>query len=131
MSWLMTGLSGLFPGSLSAATLVICGSAVFALGETLFEPTIPAITNDLSPDHLRGRYNAVMAGAFQVAAVTGPVLAGVMLGARFNVEFIGLLILGCAVMALIALAVERRIPDQANGIAAPVTGAGAVELSPV
>jgi MFS family permease len=133
LSWLMTGLSGLFPGSLSAATLVICGSAVFALGETLLQPTIPAITNDLSPDHLRGRYNAVMAGAFQAAAITGPVLAGVMLGARFNVEFIALLILGCAVMAFIALAVERRIPDQANGITAPGAGAGAgaAELSPV
>jgi hypothetical protein len=44
------------------------------------------------------------------------------------VEFIALLILGCAVMAVIALAVERRIPDQANGITAP--GAGAAELSP-
>jgi len=80
------------------------------------QPTIPAITNDLSPDHLRGRYNAVMAGAFQLAAVTGPVVAGVMLGARLNVEFIGMLVLGCAVMAFIALAVEHRIPAQANGI---------------
>jgi MFS family permease len=92
--------------------------AVFALGETLLQPTIPAITNDLSPDHLRGRYNAIMAGAFQLAAVTGPVAAGVMLGARFNVEFIGMLILGCAVMAFIAIAVERRIPAQANGMTA-------------
>jgi len=120
LSWLMTGLSGLFPASTSAAVLVIGGSAVFALGETLLQPTIPAITNDLSPDHLRGRYNAVMAGAFQLAAVTGPVVAGVMLGARLNGEFIGMLILGCAVMAFIAFAVERRIPAQANGIASPV-----------
>jgi len=67
-----------------------------------------------------------MAGAFQLAAVTGPVLAGIMLGARFNVAFIGLLILGCAVMALIALAVERRIPAQANGIHSP-----AMDVSPV
>jgi MFS family permease len=116
VSWLMTGL---LPGSEAAAVLVIGGSAVFALGETLLQPTIPAITNDLSPDHLRGRYNAVMAGAFQLAAVTGPVVAGVMLGARLNVEFIGLLIAGCAVMAFIAHAVEHRIPDQANGIKAP------------
>jgi len=121
VSWLMTGLSGLFPGSASAAALIIGGSAVFALGETLLQPTIPAITNDLSPDHLRGRYNAIMAGAFQLAAVTGPVVAGVMLGARFNVAFIGMLILGCAVMALIAFAVEHRIPDQANGIITPAT----------
>jgi len=126
VSWLMTGVSGLIPGSSAAAVLIIGGFSVFALGETLLQPTIPAITNDLSPDHLRGRYNAVMAGAFQLAAVTGPVLAGIMLGARFNVAFIGLLILGCAVMALIALAVERRIPAQANGIHSP-----AMDVSPV
>jgi len=116
VSWLMTGLSGLVPGSSVAAVLIIGSYSVFALGETLLQPTIPAITNDLSPDHLRGRYNAVMAGAFQLAAVTGPVVAGVMLGARLNVEFIGMLILGCAVMAFIAMAVEHRIPEQANGI---------------
>jgi MFS family permease len=126
LSWLMTGVSGLIPGSSAAAVLIIGGFSVFALGETLLQPTIPAITNDLSPDHLRGRYNAVMAGAFQLAAVTGPIMAGVMLGARFNVAFIGVLILGCAVMALIALAVEHRIPAQANGIRSPAT-----ELSPV
>ena len=118
-SWLMTGLSGLLPGSPAAAVLLIGGSAVFGLGETLRQPTIPAITNDLTPDHLCGRYNAVMAGAFQLAAVTGPVVAGVMLGAHFKVEFIGMLILGCAAMAVIALAVERRIPAQANGIKTP------------
>jgi MFS family permease len=126
VSWLMTGLSGLFPATPAAAALVIGGSAVFALGETLLQPTIPAITNDLSPDHLRGRYNAVMAGAFQLAAVAGPIVAGVMLGARLNVEFIGMLILGCALMALIALAVEHRIPAQANGVKSPAVG-----LSPV
>jgi MFS family permease len=125
VSWLMTGLSGLFPATPAAAALVIGGSAVFALGETLLQPTIPAITNDLSPDHLRGRYNAVMAGAFQLAAVAGPIVAGLMLGARLNFEFIGMLILGCALMALIALAVEHRIPAQANGVSP------AVGLSPV
>jgi MFS family permease len=119
VSWLMTGLSGLLPGSPTAAVLVVGGMAVFALGETLLQPTIPAITNDLSPDHLRGRYNAVMAGAFQLAAISGPVVAGVMLGARFNVAFIGMLIVGCAVMALIAFAAERRIPAQANGVKPP------------
>jgi MFS family permease len=120
VSWLMTGLSGLVPGSSVAAVLIIGSYSVFALGETLLQPTIPAITNDLSPDHLRGRYNAVMAGAFQLAAVTGPILAGIMLGARLNREFIAMLILGCAAMAFIARAVERRIPARANGIRTPV-----------
>ena len=125
VSWLMTGLSGLIPGTSAAAVLIIGGFSMFGLGETLLQPTIPAITNDLSPDHLRGRYNAVMAGAFQLAAVTGPIMAGMMLGARFNVAFIGVLILGCAMMALIARAVEHRIPAKANGIQSSAT-----ELSP-
>ncbi len=30
---------------------------IFAFGETLFSPTIPAIVNDLAPERLRGRYN--------------------------------------------------------------------------
>jgi len=133
LSWLMTGLSGLSPASPMAAALIIGSSAVFALGETLLQPTIPAITNDLSPDHLRGRYNAVAAGSFQLAAITGPVVAGVMLGARFNVGFIGMLIVGCGVMAFIARVVERRIPTHANGIHTPPSGAGnaPVALSPV
>jgi cell division protein FtsX len=42
-----------------------------------------------------------------------------MLGARFNAGFIGMLILGCAAMALIAFAVEHRIPARANGISTP------------
>jgi len=119
LSWLLTGLSGLVPGSSAAAALIIGSYAVFALGETLLQPTIPAITNDLSPDHLRGRYNAVMAGAFQLAAVAGPVVAGVMLGAHVNGGFIAMLILGCAAMALIAIAVEHRIPARANGVSPP------------
>ena len=122
--WLMTGLSGVYPGSTTAAVLLVGGAAVFALGETLLQPTIPAITNDLSPDHLRGRYNAVMSFAMNLADITGPIAAGVMLGARFNVAFIGLLIVGCVVMAILALAVEPRIPARANGVKVP-----GVELS--
>ena len=57
-AWLALGLSGLVPGTLGAAVLVAACASVFALGETLLQPTIPALVNDLAPDHLRGRYNA-------------------------------------------------------------------------
>ena len=53
--------------------------ALFALGETMLQPTVPAITNDLAPDHMRGRYNAISAGAFQGGTILGPVVAGVLL----------------------------------------------------
>ena len=64
-AWLVLGLTGLVPGTAAAAFGVLAFNFVFALGETLLQPTIPAITNDMAPDHLRGRHNAVNAGAFQ------------------------------------------------------------------
>ena len=117
VSWLALGISGLVPGTFAAAALVVASSGIFALGETLLQPTIPAITNDLSPDHLRGRYNAVMAAAFQAAAILGPIVAGLLIGAHRDVPFIAMLVLGCALMAVLAMAVERRIPAGANGVA--------------
>ena len=40
---------------------VVACSVIFAFGETLMSPVMPAITNALATDELRGRYNA-MAG---------------------------------------------------------------------
>ena len=48
-----------------------------------------------------------------------------MIGAGWHGRFIGLLLLGCAAMAWIALRTERRIPAAANGVLpaqAPATG---------
>ena len=116
VSWLVLGLTGLVPGSAAAIAGVLAFHGLFALGETLLQPTIPAITNDLAPDHLRGRYNAVSAGAFQGGTILGPVVAGVMLNHGWSTAFIAILVAGCAGMAVLALAVERRISSTVNGV---------------
>ena len=118
-SWVMLGLTGVVPGTIAAAAGVLVFHAVFALGETLLQPTIPAITNDMAPDHLRGRYNAVSAGAFQAGTILGPVVAGVMLNHDWSTAFIVMLVVGCAAMALMALFVERLITPAVNGIDEP------------
>ena len=51
------------PDTLTATVLVAACASVFALGETLLQPTVPVIVNDLAPAHLRGRYNAVSSSA--------------------------------------------------------------------
>lgn len=79
VSWVLLGLTGLAPDSWAAVVGVLAFMSVFALGETLLQPSVPAITNDLAPDHLRGRYNAVNAGAYQAGTIAGPVVAGVLL----------------------------------------------------
>ena len=55
LAWFALGFSGLVPGTLGATLLVAACASVFAFGETLLQPTIPALVNDLAPDHLRGR----------------------------------------------------------------------------
>ena len=63
-------------GTLAAAAGVILFHVLFGLGETMLQPTVPAIVNDLASDRDRGRFNAVSAGAFQVGAITAPIVAG-------------------------------------------------------
>lgn len=130
-SWLLLGATALVPGPVAAAG-VLGFAGVFALGETLLQPTVPAITNDLAPDHLRGRYNAVNAGAFQAGAIAGPLFAGVVLDLGWSQAFIGVLVAGCGAIVALALGVERLITPQVNGIPAepvvtadPVTGEAA------
>jgi MFS family permease len=115
-SWTLLGVTGLVPGTLAATAGVIAFHAVFALGETLLQPTVPAITNDMAPDHLRGRYNAINAGAFQAGTIVGPVVAGVLLNRGWSGAFIGILVASCAVMAALALVVERQISPRVNGV---------------
>jgi MFS family permease len=117
VAWLILGLSGLVPGSLGAAILVSAYATVYAVGETLLQPTIPAMVNDLAPDHLRGRYNALAAAALQLPAVVAPVAAGFLIGQGLGVVYIGLLIAGSLALVVIALTwVEPQLPSGANGV---------------
>lgn len=119
-SWLILGATGPFAGTLTAAAMVLVFHALFACGETLLQPTLPAITNDLAPAHLRGRYNALTAGAFSLGTVFGPLLAGVLLDLRLGTVFIGVLVAGCGALAWAAIRLERQITPEVNGISTPV-----------
>lgn len=128
LSWLVLGSAGLLPGSLTAALGVLAYMGVFAFGETLLQPTVPAVYNDLATDSTRGRYNAINAAAFQGGAITGPIAAGLLLGHGLDAWYIALMVAGCAGMAVLALALERRLPASANGIApSPAPAAPAPE----
>jgi len=123
-SWLLLGATGFVPGSAVAAAGMLFFMAVFAFGETLMQPTIPAISNDLAADHTRGRYNAINAAAFQGGAILGPVVAGLLLDHGRADVYIGGMVLGCLSICFMAMALERRIPRGANGVEeiAPAVG---------
>ncbi|GAA1125877.1 hypothetical protein GCM10009651_06280 [Microbacterium natoriense] len=115
-SWIILGATGFLPGTLAAAIGVIAYMGVFAFGETMLQPTVPAIYNDLASDRTRGRYNAINAAAFQGGAITGPLVAGVMLGEGLDGWFIGVMVAGALIVCLLALALERVVPQAANGV---------------
>lgn len=132
LAWSLLAATGLAPAT-QLATLGVLGFAgVFGLGEIMMQSTIPAMVNDLADDHTRGRANALNAGAFQVGAIVGPIVAGFLLQHQLRSQFIGLLLLGCGVLAISALAIERRITPMANGLVeagAETKADGGVRLS--
>ena len=118
-SWALLGASGLWPGTWSATFFVAGCASVFALGETLLQPTMPAIVNDLAPEHLRGRYNGLTSGCFQAASILGPIVAGFMIGHDLHLEYLVLLVVGCGAVAWLCVArLEGELDDRANGMLA-------------
>ena len=114
LSWLVIGSSAVTNGAVSAGA-VILGLALFGLGETLWAPTGSTLVNDIAPPRLRGRYNAASALSWQLSSVIGPVLAGVLLGARLPRVFIGLLASVLLVVAVLSIRLERHLSPAQNG----------------
>ncbi|MHB8926436.1 MAG: dCTP deaminase [Bacillota bacterium] len=59
--------AGMAGGALGAVGL-LAALGLFGVGETLFQPSIMALVNDLAPDAGRGRYNSVINLSFQAGA---------------------------------------------------------------
>lgn len=122
LSWVLLGVTGAFAGTGWAVAVVVAFFAIFGVGETMLQPTLPSITNDLAPALERGRYNALANTSFQLGAVIAPLSAGFLLGHDLTVVYLGTIVLGCAAMGWAALSMERTIPAMANGLAEPVPG---------
>ncbi|MCL1870804.1 MAG: MFS transporter [Promicromonosporaceae bacterium] len=116
VSWLVLGATGLVPGTAAAVAGVLAFHALFGFGETMLQSAMPAITNEMAPDHLRGRYNAVNSAAFQAGTIAGPVVAGFLLEHHLSGGFIGVVAVGCAGVVASLVALERRITPRVNGM---------------
>jgi MFS family permease len=116
-SWIFLGMTGFVSGTVGATLLVAACASVFAFGETLLQPTIPALVNELAPDHLRGRYNALSSGTFQLAAIIAPPVAGLLVDHGLGAVYIASLIAGCLLCAVIAVVrLEPQLSPEVNGV---------------
>jgi MFS family permease len=101
LAWVALAASGVFTGY--AIALVIGCQAIFGIGEMIWSPVMPTVINSLAPDHLRGRYNAFGANAWQIAGIGGPILAGSLIGANLQWLWITGLVITLAIAGLFAL----------------------------
>ena len=85
---------------------------LFAIGETLLPPSLPAIVNELATDELRGRYNGAYTLAWTTGFIVGPVTAGIAIGAGMGTGLFVGLVAACALAAVGAIRLERVLPGR-------------------
>ncbi|MGY0004996.1 MFS transporter, partial [Micromonospora sp. I033] len=122
-AWLVLGAAGVVGtgNALLAALGVVACSAIFGFGETMLSPVMPALTNALATDELRGRYNAMSSMIFGISGVIGPVTAGPLIGAAHGRVWVAVVVGGCLAASVLALSLRPLLTAAQDGRAtAPV-----------
>ncbi|MBM0234036.1 MFS transporter, partial [Micromonospora sp. STR1_7] len=116
-AWLVLGAADLVStgDAVLAALCVVACSAIFGFGETMLSPVMPALTNALATDELRGRYNAMSSMIFGISGVIGPVTAGPLIGAADGKVWVATVVGGCLVASLVALSLRRLLTPAQDG----------------
>jgi MFS family permease len=96
--------------STEAALVMIAAVMVFGVGECLQGATQGALTADLAPERLRGRYFALSAMSWSLGSVLGPAVGGPLLGWRPDAVW-PLAAAVCLLSALACLRIERLLPE--------------------
>jgi len=103
-SWILVALCFVTPWVL-VLPLQMTSSVVFGIGETIWSPTIPTVVNQLIPDHIRGRSNALMSLQWGTAGVLGAPLAGFLFDANLAKLWVAMMFIGC----LLPVPLIRRV----------------------
>lgn len=106
-SWLLA-TSSLEVGAVVAVVALCLGQVLFATGETIFQPTAPAMVNALAPEHLRGRYNSLVGMVWGVAGAIGAAVAGLFFQYHAGRAWTLVLAAG-AVLGGVGLTTMRRV----------------------
>jgi MFS family permease len=93
LSWLVVGVSPYL--SLLMSGIALCLSQlIFAFGEMVHAPTSPALAQELTPEHIRGRASALISLQWGISGIAGPAIAGIMIGAHLEQLWVLLMAIG-------------------------------------
>ena len=115
IAWLLIGFSiSLDP----TATFILAavGIGIFALGEMIWSSVGPTLTNELAPEHLRGRYNSVDGLIWVFAGAAGPAISGIMLQFELVGAWIALIVVGQVFGGLFVLRLRRVLTPAQDGL---------------
>ena len=113
-AWLLMLFAGNMGGGPVTAGLLIGALMIFGSGETLLSPSLTALVNDLAPERLRGRYNAVFNLGLQIGPIVAPMLSGSALASGLGGVLFVTLAGICGAAALFAVWLERFIVPGIN-----------------
>lgn len=102
-------------GSTTAVAAATASTVIFALGELMFSPIMPALANVLAPEELRGRYNALSSMVFGVTAIVGPLSAAPLIANGHGGVWATLVIAGALAAALAAASLRTRLTPAQDG----------------
>jgi MFS family permease len=115
-TWVVVIIGGHLGSGAAAEAAFAAAMVNFAVAESLFSPTLPAVINDLAPPEAAGRYNGLGALAFTTGFLLGPAVGGAALGAGWGTGLFVVLIAGCALACAAALRLGRQLPLRADQI---------------
>jgi len=114
-AWAVLAIAGVMK-DFAVPAIIVC-QFVFALGEMIWSPIMPAVVNQIAPDHLRGRYNSASTNTWQIGMIMGPASAGVLLGAGLWGLWLGILFCGLLILAFFAW--RLKLPERPGRNPAP------------
>ncbi len=96
-----------------ASWILILAMGTFGFGETLYSPVVPAITNALAPESLRGRYNAAANSIWSLAAVVAPPIAAFMIATGNRYLWVSAVAATAVVVVVAVLLIMPRVLPRA------------------
>ena len=120
LTWAVVLAAGRLGGGPAAAAGFAVAMAVFAIGECLLSPTLPAIVNDMAPPEAQGSYNGLGTLAWTTGFIVGPAISGAAFSRGWGTGLFTALIPACGLAALLALRLGHRLPATIDTI--PSTG---------
>ncbi len=127
-SWLLLGLAALVGSTPLRWVIVLAFGGLFGLGETFMAPTVGPMTNAVAPEHLRGRFFALTSLAYSLAFTVAPPIATGLIDIHAAAGWLGLLLLGCLALGLLAGRLGRRLTPEQNGLLAQLPDPEALVL---